>query len=209
MKKLRIILVSISVISTSLVYAQNNQSMKIYGIFGLQMNQFKSKFNTNLAPEVYSFNAGAGAKYYFNHIFSGAEFYSSNGVQTTQTTKINFTGFSSTMFAGYKFNITTGVSIEPSLGIGMLLNKAIINNSEQIKTNAFTKNTAVFNPTLSLNYLENKPIYFGIKWGYNLGLNNNSNWLNDANDKASNFTDNNNSFFVQLTCGANLAFRKK
>ncbi|GGD40995.1 hypothetical protein GCM10011514_01330 [Emticicia aquatilis] len=193
---------------TQLVYSQDNR-MKIYGVFGFQMNNFASKFNTNLTPEIYSFNSGVGAKYYFKHFFSGAEFYNANGVQNTQAEKINFSGFSSTMFAGYKFGITSGISIEPSLGIGMLLNKAIINNSEQIKTRAYTKNTAVFNPTLSLNYLENKPIYFGIRWGYNLGLNNNSNWLNDANDKPSNFTDNNNSFFIQFTCGANLSFKKK
>lgn len=209
MKKLFLIILNITFFNVPSLIAQENRAFKIYGIMGVSVNQFKTKFNTNLAPEIVSFNAGAGAKYYFDRFFSGFEFFTSNGTKANNSKRIDFDGFNSSVFAGYKFKVHPAITIEPAIGLGMSLNKSLIYDTERAETHAYSKNKWVLNPSLSTNYFEDRRVYFGIRWGYNYAPNPDSKWLNEASKKASIFADDINNFYVQLHCGTHLSFEKK
>jgi hypothetical protein len=64
-------------------------------------------------------------------------------------------------------------------------------------------------PALDFSYTNSTGVFYGVRLGYNIALGSKDAWKNGIDKNASVFTDNTNSFFIQLKLGGVLDLKKK
>ena len=191
------------------VYSQSRKQLELFAAGGLQVNTFNSGFNTNVNTGINSFALGAGSHFYMGNFFFGTTFQFLNGSQQNPDYKLSLSGMNSTFSLGYNLLPQNKLKLAPSIGLANFNNKLIRDDIKNNKSEYFNKNNFGLVPALDFSYTNPTGVFYGIRLGYNIALDSKDAWKNGIDKNSSLFTDNTNSFCIQLKLGGVLDLKKK
>lgn len=209
MKKLILSVVVLLTINTT-VFAQEDKTTAIYfgAIAGVQINDFKKHFITDVDPQLVSFSIGAGSAWTKNNYVIGFEFLYSNANKDNSTGEIQYIGFSNTLSFGYNVSKNKSWKIEPNIGVVLNNNQLIVQNKLNNSFQNLTNNQVMGNIGLNVKVVDKKGLFTGIKLGYMLPFSGDTEWENKIDGTKTGLNDNVGTFYFQLNLGGLLDLTK-
>ncbi|GAB2523047.1 hypothetical protein [Spirosoma aerophilum] len=185
------------------LYGQNKPtSANFYAIVGAKQNAFKKQFGYNINPQVFSSSIGAGSTLSRNNYLVGVEFLYSVGTRNTDLETKQYVGFSNTLFAGY--NVLPSKStwrLEPTVGLLIENNQTILQTKDNQRFTNFSNSHLGINIGTSIRKIGANGLFFGLKGGYLVSLNGDTQWLYKATGRETGLFDRMNGYYLQLHVG--------
>lgn len=202
-------------ISASFLYAQEISStsgISFYAIFGLKQVSIESSLHGSQASTpALATSLGAGSYWTKNRYIIGTEFFYSAGNTEKNDYKVQYTGFNSNFYAGYKVVHSARFNIIPAVGLGLATNKVLYASTLETATareTSFTASSPVIHTSILFEKVAANGIVLGLKAGYNISTGGKKSWEFNGTEARSSMNDNPGGFFVQLTTGGLMSLGK-
>ena len=212
-KKISIIL--ILTISASFLYAQEDSASGIsfYAILGAKQVSIGSALHdSQVSTPDLSTSLGAGSYWTKNRYIVGTEFFYSAGNKEKDRYKVQYTGFNTTLYAGYKIIHRARFNVIPAVGLGIVTNKVLYASALEAaaaKDVSFNTSTPVIHTSVLFEKIAANGITLGLKAGYNISTGGKKNWEFNGTEATSSIKDNPGGFFIQLTAGGLMSLKGK
>lgn len=211
-----IVLFSISIGAKSQTENKSKEPQVVmYANVGMKSLAFKNLYDKldalGMPYPKNAFNLGAGAYYNSKNTIYGLDFYYSNASAENDAYRTKYSGFTNSVFAGYKVVNKSSFILAPIVGFSMATNSISMYDrafSTDILTSSngytLTNNASLARVGLTFETITNNGLSIGLTSGYDFSLAGETDWKIEGTDKLSGIQDNQGGFFINLIIGGHI-----